>query len=53
MVDVQGSRVRARIVHTGRGRYKIEEDATGEFGGRVVDASDILSCDVDRLSPPM
>jgi hypothetical protein len=54
MVDIQGNPIRARIIHTSRGKYRIEEDnENGHFRGHVIDASDILSCDVERLSPPM
>ena len=53
MVDIQGNPVKARIVHTSRGRYRIEDDEGGEFRGLVIDASDVLSCNIDRISPPM
>jgi hypothetical protein len=48
MVDVGGDKIRARIAHTGRGRFRVEEDMTGKYEGKVIDASDVISCNIDR-----
>jgi hypothetical protein len=48
VVDVDGDKVRARIAHRGRGRFRIEEDMGGKYEGKVIDASDIISCNIDR-----
>jgi len=48
MVDVNGQEIRARIVHKGRGKFRIEDDIGGHNKGKVIDASDIISCNVDR-----
>ena len=48
MVDVDGSKIRARITHRGRGKFLIEDNAGGHYKGKVIDASDIISCNVDR-----
>lgn len=48
VVDVDGHEVRARIAHKGRGKFKIEDDIDGQYKGKVIDASDIISCNVDR-----
>lgn len=48
MVDVNGQELRARIVHNGRGKFRIEDDVGGHCKGKVIDVSDIISCNVDR-----
>lgn len=41
----------AKIIHTGRGRFKILNDEQGgKYVNETVDASDILSCDLDVKS---
>jgi hypothetical protein len=50
MVDVDGDKIRARIAHKGRGKFRIEDDVGGHHKGKVIDASDIISCNVDRMS---
>jgi hypothetical protein len=50
MVDIDGQEVRAKIVHTGRGKFRVEDDAGGNYRGTVIDASDVISCNVDRSS---
>ena len=48
MVDVDGQEVRAKIIHAGRGKFRIEDDVAGHYKGKVIDASDIISCNIDR-----
>jgi hypothetical protein len=47
-VDIDGQEIRAKIAHKGRGKFRIEDDASGNYTGKVIDASDIISCDIDR-----
>lgn len=47
MVDIDGQEIRARIAHEGRGKFRIEDDSGGHYRGKVVDASDIISCNDD------
>jgi hypothetical protein len=49
MVDVDGDKIRARIAHKGRGKFRIEDDVGGHYKGKVIDASDIISCNVDSM----
>jgi hypothetical protein len=48
MVDVDGQEIRAKIAHEGRGKFRIEDDFGGHYKGKVIDASDIISCNIDR-----
>jgi PPOX class probable F420-dependent enzyme len=44
---VDGTKVDAKIIHKGRGRFKIVEDKyKGKYVNKVVDASDIIRCKV-------
>ena len=45
MVDIDGDHVQAKILHLRRGRYRIEE---GTHLGRIIDASDVISRNIDR-----
>jgi hypothetical protein len=49
MVEVNGYEIRARIVHKGGGKFRIEEDPGGNYEGTVVDASDVISCNADKM----
>ena len=52
-VDVDGQEIRAKITHKWRGKFRIEEDSDGQqHNGKVIDASDIISCNIDRMPPP-
>jgi hypothetical protein len=43
-----GTRVEAKIIHTGRGKFKILEDNCKErYINRIVDASDVVRCKVE------
>lgn len=43
-----GTRVEAKIIHTGRGKFKILEDNCKErYIDRIVDASDVVRCKVE------
>lgn len=42
---IDGKRVRVRIMHLGRGKYRILEDESGLHDYQVIDASDIVDCD--------
>ena len=48
MIDIDGQNVRARIVHKRRGKFRVEDDDGGRYRGRIIEASDITSCNVDR-----
>jgi hypothetical protein len=44
---INGSNVRAKVKHVGSGKYRIIEDnGDGKYVGKVVDASDILHCNL-------
>jgi hypothetical protein len=51
MVDVDGQQIRAKIIHKGRGKFRIEDDVGGHYKGKLIDASDIISCNVDWTPP--
>lgn len=47
LVDLDGSTIRACIIHIGRGKFRIVQDELrGKHAGRIVDASDVFSCEV-------
>jgi hypothetical protein len=42
------TRLIAKIIHVNRGKFKILDDEySGKYVNEMVDASDILSCDLD------
>jgi hypothetical protein len=46
IVEINNLVFRAKIIHIGRGRYKIIKDSKqGRFEGQVIDASDVLHCE--------
>jgi hypothetical protein len=48
LIDGSNVKVEAKIIHTGRGKFKILEDKYGgKYVNKIVDASDIVSCKVD------
>jgi hypothetical protein len=49
MMEIEGKQVVARILHLHDGKYRILE---GSHEGQIVDASDVISCDLDREPPP-
>ena len=44
LVHIDGQQIRVKIVHAGRGRFRIVEDDGGRYVGRLVDASDVIHC---------
>ena len=50
MIDIDGQNVKAKIIHKKRGKFRIEDDEGGKYKGRIIDASDITSCNIDRKS---
>ena len=48
MIDIDGQNVKAKIIHKKRGKFRIEDDEGGKYKGRIIDASDITSCNIDR-----
>jgi hypothetical protein len=43
IVSLDGAIIRAKIIHTSRGKYKITEDTkNGLYVDKIVDASDII-----------
>lgn len=51
LVSIGDERVKAKIMHVGRGKYKIVEDESGRHAGKKVDASDVLHCKYDAALP--
>ena len=47
LVSVEDERIKAKIMHVGRGKYKIVEDESGRHAGKKVDASDVFHCKYD------
>jgi hypothetical protein len=48
LIDDSNVKVEAKIIHTGRGKFKIVEDKYGgKYVNKIVDASDIVRCKVD------
>ena len=46
IVEMDDAIFRAKIIHVGRGKYKIEQDnRDGNFVGQILDASNVLQCD--------
>lgn len=44
----EGTEFEAKIVHKGRGKFKILNDQYGgKYDNKIVDASDILRCKID------
>jgi hypothetical protein len=49
VVELSNQVFRAQLQHIGRGRFKILNDSQeGIHIGQIVDASDILNCEVDK-----
>lgn len=44
LISVANNQIRARIMHIGRGRFRILEDESGKYSEQKIDASDILHC---------
>ena len=44
LLSVDGSEVKAKIMHIGRGGFRITADESGRYVGKIIDASDILHC---------
>lgn len=48
-LEEEGSKVEAKITHTGRGKFRILDDKkNGKYRNKKIDASDIFSCRIDR-----
>jgi hypothetical protein len=48
-LEEEGSKVEAKITHTGRGKFRILDDKkNGKYINKKIDASDIFSCRIDR-----
>ncbi len=51
LILLNDTRIIAKIMHIGRGKFKILNDKyDGKYVNKTVDASDILSCDLDVKS---
>jgi len=47
LVSIEGQEIRASIRHRGRGKFEIIEDAdSGKYIGKIIDASDVLRCNI-------
>jgi hypothetical protein len=47
-LEEEGAKVEAKIIHTGRGKFKILDDKkNGKYRYKKIDASDIFSCRID------
>ncbi len=44
LLSLGGEEVKAKILHVGRGRFRIIADESGKYVGKIIDASDILHC---------
>ncbi|MDQ6666940.1 MAG: hypothetical protein M3Y53_01790 [Thermoproteota archaeon] len=45
VLSIDGLRIEAKIIHKGRGKFKILEDIyRGKYIGKIVDASDVIRC---------
>jgi len=44
LLSLGGEEVKAKILHVGRGRFRITADESGRYVGKIIDASDILHC---------
>jgi hypothetical protein len=48
LVEIDRRQVKARIMHIGRGRFKVIEDKSGgTFVNRIIDASDIINVELN------
>jgi hypothetical protein len=47
LVSIGDEKVKAKIMHVGRGKYRIVEDEAGRYAGKKVDASDVFHCKYD------
>jgi hypothetical protein len=47
LLSIEGQQIKASIRHRGRGKFEIIEDAdSGRYVGKIIDASDVLSCNI-------
>jgi hypothetical protein len=45
VLSIDGHEIDAKIIHKGRGKFKILEDNyRGKYTGNIVDASDVIRC---------
>jgi hypothetical protein len=45
VLSIDGLGIEAKIIHKGRGKFKILEDNyKGKYIGKIVDASDVIRC---------
>ncbi|MGI0012951.1 MAG: hypothetical protein ACREBU_05850 [Nitrososphaera sp.] len=44
VVSVENSKVKARIAHVGRGKFRIVEDQSSKHTDKEIDASDAFHC---------
>jgi hypothetical protein len=45
VLSIDGLEIDARIIHKGRGKFKIPEDNyRGKYTGNIVDTSDVIRC---------
>jgi hypothetical protein len=45
VLSIDSLKIEAKIIHKGRGRFKILEDNyRGKYIGKIVDASDVIRC---------
>jgi hypothetical protein len=47
-IIIDGARFEAKIIHKGRGKFKILNDEYGgKYSDKIVDASDVIRCRID------
>jgi hypothetical protein len=47
-IVIDGARFEAKIIHKGRGKFKILNDEYGgKYSDKIVDASDVIRCRID------
>jgi|GEM_PF-2348901 len=44
LVSIEGHETKAKIIHMGRGKFKILDDEGRKYIGKIVDASDVVHC---------
>lgn len=44
LISVANNKVRAKITHVGRGKFRVLEDESGNYSDLKIDASDIFHC---------
>ena len=49
LISIDGREIKAKIIHMGRGKFKILDDKDSKYVGKIVDASDVVHCKFGSL----